>query len=179
MPRKFEYSDKFDVEICEWIADGKTLRDYCRQKEKPPFWVIYEWMKEWPEFGQRFARAREVGHDVIAEEILGIVDVHPPSTPSGGTDSGYVTWQKNRAWTRMQLLAKWNPRRYGESAKSVEISGPNGGPIQTQATVIDGTGLDDESRLALVEALERAMMSATGEDKPYVDEEEDDDRNAD
>jgi hypothetical protein len=178
MAHKWRYSEEFDTEICDWIADGKTLRAYCRQENKPSHQIVYQWLNEWPEFADRFARAREVGHDAIADEILGIVDVHPPSTANGGTDAGYVSWQKNQAWVRFQLLAKWNPKKYGES-KQLELSGPNGGPIQTQATVVTGEGLDDEGREALIEALERALMASTGEDRPYVDEDEDDDSNAD
>jgi len=172
MPQKWFYSEQLDNEICEWIADGKTLRDYSRQKGRPPFRVIYEWMKEWPDFSERFAHAREAGHDVIADEILSIVDAQPPTTANGGTDGAYVSWQKNRAWTRMQLLAKWNPRKYGEQKKAVELSGPNGSPISIQAAVVDGSTLDEETRRAFVEALEAASMVATGEDRPYVDEED-------
>ena len=178
MAKKWRYTEEFDAEICEWIAEGKTLRDYCRQENKPSHQIVYQWLNERPEFAERFARAREVGHDSIADEILGIVDVHPPSNANGGTDAGYVSWQKNRAWARMQLLAKWNPSKYGESKKSVEVSGPNGGPIQTEATVLSGEGLDDESRAALVEALERALMASAANDQPYVDEDEDNDSDA-
>jgi hypothetical protein len=172
MPQKWFYSEDLDNEICEWIADGKTLRDYSRQEGKPPFRVIYEWRKERPDFAERFAHARESGHDVIADDILAIVDVHPPSTASGGTDGNYVSWQKNRAWTRLQLLAKWNPSRYGDQKKAVELTGPNGGPLQVNTTIVDGSHLDEDTRRAFVEALEAASMAATGEDQPYIDEEE-------
>lgn len=173
MGRKPTYdAAKHKDEICEWISEGKTLRDYCRQDGKPKYVVIYDWLRDDSDFAERYARAREAGHDVIADEIITIVDQHPPPTAQGSTDSGYVTWQKNRAWTRLQLLAKWNPSRYGESKKAVELSGPNGGPIKTQAAIIDGTGLDDDSRRVLVEALEAATMASAGHDQPYVDEDE-------
>ena len=166
-------------EIIAWISEGNTLRDYCRQDGKPSYVLVYDWLRDDADFASRFARAREAGHDVIADEILGIVDVHPPSNANGGTDAGYVSWQKNRAWARMQLLAKWNPSKYGDQKKALEVSGPNGGPLQMEATVVNGDGLDEEGREALVEALERAMMAAVGEDQPYVDEDEDDDNDAD
>ena len=34
-----DYAD----EICEWIANGKTLRAYCGQKGKPNWVTIYRW----------------------------------------------------------------------------------------------------------------------------------------
>lgn len=172
MPQKWFYSDEYDEEITVWISEGNTLRDYSRQPGKPPFRVIYEWLKEYPDFAERFARAREAGHDVIADEILEIVDRHPPPNAQGSTDAGYVSWQKNRAWTRLQLLAKWNPGRYGDSKKAIELSGPNGGPVQIQPAIVNGDGLDEDSRRVLVDALEAAMMASVGEDKPYVDEDE-------
>jgi hypothetical protein len=36
--------------------------------------------------------------------------------------------------TRLKLLAKWDPKRYGERM-ATEISGPDGGPIQTDSRV--------------------------------------------
>lgn len=105
--------DKAD-EIIEWISAGKTLRDYCRIDGNPAFNTVYGWLEKDEGFAERFARARETGHDVISEECLEIADEHPPTNDEGKTDAGYVAWQKNRIWTRTQLLAKWNPKRYGD-----------------------------------------------------------------
>ena len=43
-------------------------------------------------------------------------------------DPAFVAWQKNRAETRMRLLAKWAPRKYGDTQK-LELTGKDGGAI--------------------------------------------------
>ena len=112
--------DKAD-EIIEWISAGKTLREWCRQDGNPSFRTVYDWMEKDEDFALRFARAREIGHDVIAEEALEIIDSDPEYAESwskeGGSkhrDGAHITWLKNRAEMRLKLLAKWNPKKYGD-----------------------------------------------------------------
>lgn len=89
----------------------------------------YDWMKVHPELAERFARARASGHEIIATETLAIADEQPPLTERGGVDPGFVAWQKNRIWTRMQLLAKWDPKRYGDK---VTIGGDSDNPLKIE-----------------------------------------------
>jgi hypothetical protein len=112
--------DKVD-EIIEWISAGKTLREWCRIDGNPVFRTVYDWLEKDTEFHARFARAREIGQDVIAEEALAIIDTEAEmagSTSEKGEsfhrDSAHVSWLKNRAEMRLKLLAKWNPKRYGD-----------------------------------------------------------------
>lgn len=108
--------DKAD-DIIEWISAGKTLREWCRQPGNVSFRSVYDWIEKDAVFASRFARAREVGQDVIADECLAILDEPPERTLTENgdkVDSGYVAWQKNRAEMRLKLLAKWNPKRYGD-----------------------------------------------------------------
>lgn len=108
--------DKAD-EIVEWISHGNTLRDWCRKAGNPHYSTVYDWLLKDDEFAQRFARARDIGADVIAEDALAIIDATPDrviSDKSNAVDSGYVSWQKARAEFRLKLLAKWNPKKYGD-----------------------------------------------------------------
>ena len=104
---------KLDSQIVAWVASGQTLRDFCRKPGSPGHAVVYNWLNGDEGFAGRFARAREVGHEAIAEEALALAD-EPPPLVDGRVDHGYVAWVKNRVWTRLQLLAKWNPGRYGD-----------------------------------------------------------------
>lgn len=80
-----------------------------------PSWsTVYQWINTDPDFAKRIAHARTLGHDAIAEETVEIIDTPPERGPDGKVDPGYVQWQKNRAYQRMQLLAKWSPKKYGE-----------------------------------------------------------------
>jgi hypothetical protein len=125
--------------ICAWIASGRTLRAFCRQDGAPNASAVYDWIDADPEFAQRFARAREVGFDAIAQEALAIAD-----TPQIGEtvtiergeldeegDEGdtiktvredMLGHRKLQVWTRLQLLARWDPKRYGER-QQLEHSG--------------------------------------------------------
>ena len=113
-------------EIINWIAHGNTLRSYCRQKNKPNWRTIYNWLeKDQDDFLARFAHARDMGADAIAEECLEIIDAPPPLWGSEGNtrlDPAAVQMQKNRVEARLKLLAKWNPKKYGERV-GVEAKG--------------------------------------------------------
>ena len=68
-------------------------------------------------FGQFGLLAREIGQEVIAEECLAIIDSDPECVVSEGSthrDSAHISWLKNRAEMRLKLLAKWNPKKWGD-----------------------------------------------------------------
>lgn len=112
-------------EIIAWIADGNTLREFCRLPGKPAWRTVYDWLEKDPIFAARFARARDMGHDAIAEDTLAIIDTEAERAISEGgvrRDSAHVAWLKNRVEQRMKLLAKWNPKKYGDKV-GVESSG--------------------------------------------------------
>ena len=113
-------------EIINWIAHGNTLRAYCRQENKPNWSTIYNWLeKDDGDFITRFAHARDMGADAIAEECLEIIDAPAVLCGSEGNtrlDPAYVQQQKNRVEARLKLLAKWNPKKYGEKV-GVEAGG--------------------------------------------------------
>jgi len=115
-------------EICEWISQGKTLRQWCRENEIH-YSTVYLWLEKDKDFAQRFAHAREVGHDAIADECLEIIDEEAEMAETFSKDGGsshrdgaHVSWMKNRVEMRLKLLAKWNPKKYGEKV-GVEHSG--------------------------------------------------------
>lgn len=108
-------------EIIEWISAGKTLREFCRQEGNPNWRTVYLWIEKDDEFAGRFARARDMGTDAIAEECLAIIDteaeIAETTSENGGStrrDSAHVAWMKNRVEMRLKLLAKWNPKKYGD-----------------------------------------------------------------
>ena len=55
-------------------------------------------------FSERFAQARSVGMDAIAEETLEMADALPERA-YGKVDNGHVAWMRNRVWTRLRILA--------------------------------------------------------------------------
>ena len=63
---------------------------------------------------ERLARARNIGADSIFEDCQEIIDEVPPVDQYGKTDSGWVSWQKNRVWARQQMAKSINPQKYGD-----------------------------------------------------------------
>lgn len=100
-------------EIIDVIADGKPLREHCRQEGKPKWRTVYHWLEKDPDFVARFAHAREMGGDAIAEKALELADEEPPIV-DGKVDAGHVAWKRLQIDTRLKLLAKWNPKKYGD-----------------------------------------------------------------
>lgn len=116
-PNKEQLKD----EIVAWISQGKTLREFCRQDHTPSFKTIYDWLAEDAAFDSRFMRARDIGHDAIAEECLRIADNTLLGERRKESENGLeithedmLGHRKLQIETRLKLLAKWNPKKYGD-----------------------------------------------------------------
>jgi len=136
-PGDSPYPNKEDIkdQLVAWLAQGKTLREFCRQDEMPHNTVLYAWEQQDEDFAQRIARARVIGHNVIAEESLAIMDTEPLAVfdEAGNKryDPGSIAWNKGRAEHRLKLLAKWNPRLYGD--KTI-LAGDDQNPVVVEAS---------------------------------------------
>ncbi len=96
--------------LIRWISEGRPLREWCRIKGNPEWRTIYDWMDKDADFSARIARAREDGYDVIADECQRLADLEP-------MDQVQVQWRRLQIETRLKLLAKWNPKKYGDRAQ--------------------------------------------------------------
>lgn len=120
--RPSTYTSAIATEICERLGNGEPLAQICRDEKMPALRTVYDWQETHGDFFAMIARAREAGYDAIAVEALTIVDAEPERvvTVTGDDrsesrlDSASVQWAKNRVETRLKLLAKWDPRRYGD-----------------------------------------------------------------
>lgn len=105
-------------EICRRLSEGEPLRSICRDEHMPAWRTVYDWISGNGDFAARIARARDLGHDAIAEQCLDISDDerHDWVMSKKGllTNEVAVGRAKLQVWTRLQLLAKWNPKKYGE-----------------------------------------------------------------
>jgi hypothetical protein len=75
-------------------------------------------MEKDPLFAARIARARELGEDAISQECMDIADdttgdeVLTENGPRPNTE--FIQRSKLRIETRLKLLAKWNPKKWGD-----------------------------------------------------------------
>lgn len=138
-PRYVEITDA----LLRWIEDGRPLQQFCRQEGNPSRSVLYRWLEQDEDFAALFARARDLGADAIAEEALKIADtpVMGETTTTSDKDGttirreDMVAHRKLQVWTRLQLLAKWNPKKYGDK---LAIGGDGGAPIPLRISSSDG-----------------------------------------
>lgn len=137
-------------EILNRIADGEPLAQICRDEHMPSWRAVYDWLSADADFSAGFARARAHGYDVIAADCLEIADDSSKDwriTEQGlRPDTEVVGRARLRVDTRLKLLAKWDPKRYGERIAQ-EITGADGGPVKTEATV---TIAPDEAYMRLL-----------------------------
>lgn len=132
MGRKSTFDQSLADEIVERLSNGEPLRAICRDEHMPSWRTVYDWLSAYPDFSTRIARARELGADAIAESCLDIADDATNDwMEKHDREGNAVGWQINgdhvqrsklRIETRLKLLAKWQPKKYGESQK-VELAG--------------------------------------------------------
>jgi hypothetical protein len=162
------HPDKFLPEVHAWLESGRTLRAYCRQEGKPSYSTIYDWLEadaktEDKLESTRFARARDLGEAQILQECLEIADntevgeivtVKPvmvegiqacddegqPAYMVERKTADMIEHRKLRIDTRLKLLAKWNPKKYGDKIQT-ELSGNDGGPLEL---IVKHIGSDGE-----------------------------------
>lgn len=109
-------------ELCEWISNGRTTTDFCKTK-KIGHTALYRYIENSPDsLKGSLARAKELGFDTIADDMLAIADNAPERDIFGKIDAGDVAHRKLQIWTRQQLLSKWAPKKYGDK-QQVEHSG--------------------------------------------------------
>lgn len=121
---------EFRRSLVEWVSEGKPARQWCALPGNPKKTWVYKQIGEDPKFAAEMEAARERGADAIAQDSLDIIDTAPEfvRTQYGQSrDGAHVQWLKNRAYHRLQLLAKWHPAKYGDR---LSHTGRDGGPIK-------------------------------------------------
>jgi len=84
--------------ICDELAEGKSLRRICRERELSES-SVRRWLLQNEEALAHSAHARELGCDALADECLDIADGAEPSDV-----------KRIRIDTRIRLIGKWSQR---------------------------------------------------------------------
>lgn len=94
-------------DILERVSTGEPLAVILREPGMPHYTAWYDWCAQDADLSIAYARARATGFDRIA--------VVARETARGRGDStGDVTRDKLIIETDLKLLAKWDPKRYGD-----------------------------------------------------------------
>lgn len=104
--------------VVEGLSKGTPLTVICAADGMPTPKTIRDWRDDDETFAIAYARAREDGFDAIAEDCLRIADHVADDTVSTEhgerPNSEWISRSKLRVETRLKLLAKWDPKRYGD-----------------------------------------------------------------
>ena len=123
--------DQLLNEVCERLERGESLISICSSAHLPSRSALLDWSRADDQIADRIRRARELGEDAIAHDTLRIADGLMPANPGGVSDPQR---DKLRVETRLKLLAKFNPKRWGDSTQ-LRHADADGGKLDTAPLV--------------------------------------------
>ena len=104
-------SDEIVQEILERMSNGEPMAQICRDKKMPHPSTWADWCLADQALSIAHTRARDAGHDAIAARLR--------ETARGtGESTGDVARDKLIIDTDLKLLAKWDPKRYGDKLQT-------------------------------------------------------------
>lgn len=122
-------------EIGRRMGNGEPLAHICRDEHMPDDSTVRRWIREDQEVYDQIQAARDAGEEVILADCLVISDTPDMGTverwepvqvtkPDGTVAEEFklverrvedrLQHRKLRIWTRLELLKRWNPRKYGD-----------------------------------------------------------------
>ena len=150
-PAPHAYDMSIADEVLDGIAAGGSLREVCGKPGLPSVTTFMRWLADErnENLRERYARARELQAEYMAEDILSIADEECTMVKAdkhgsqdddgqGNTevvfDSTAVQRNRLRVDARKWLLSKLAPKKYGDKVTQ-EHTGANGGAIEVHSTV--------------------------------------------
>jgi hypothetical protein len=114
--RPSKFTAALGARICTRLAAGETLRAICRDEDMPPRSTVRGWALDNEAFSEKYARAREIGYQDLADDLIEISD----------DKLGDPARDRLRVDTRKWLLSKALPKLYGD--KLQHTGGGEGDP---------------------------------------------------
>lgn len=96
-----QYSDLMAERICDYVAEGYTPQEYCREIGIA-YTTVLHWRRQYPAFREAYRLAQEASAELLAGEALEIAD----------TDTSRQA--KNRIQVRQWLSGKLDDAVYGD-----------------------------------------------------------------
>lgn len=131
MGRPSSYTPEIAATICERLANGESLRAICADDGLPPESTVRLWVVDDVQgFAAHYTRARDVGLETVAEQIIEIADtpcigVKTKTGDDGKTETtegDMIEHRRLQVDARKWYLSKIAPKKYGER-QHVEHSG--------------------------------------------------------
>lgn len=112
MGRPSKCTDALVEEVVARLSKGEPLAVICRDDHMPCDDTVRAWADVNEEISRAIARARETGHHAIAWRAR--QTLRGKTEAEGGESTGDVQRDKAIADFDLKLLAKWNPKGYGD-----------------------------------------------------------------
>lgn len=136
--RPSKYTDGIAAEIVARLSSGEALAVICRDDHMPTDRAIRDWAESRTDLSSAIAHAREAGHDAIASKLR--LTARGKTPEQGGDSTGDVARDKLIIETDLKLLAKWNPKRYGDNMQ-VRHADADGEKLDTKPMVNELLGM--------------------------------------
>lgn len=127
--RPTDYTPELGEEICEAIAStGHGLPTLCKQNSHwPNRSSIFLWLRKYPEFSDRYHKAKKDQVSALVDDILEISDdssqdVLEDEEGNVRFNSEFAARSRLRVDTRKWIAAKLVPRLYGDNALARELA---------------------------------------------------------
>ena len=148
MARPTDYTEELADKICEEILNNTYgLHTICSADGMPDASTVFRWINKYPEFCDKYARAREIQAELLADEIISIADTTIEGTKTKVTDRGteiitgdMIEHRRLQVDARKWKASKLYPKRFGDKldvtskdgaiGKTSQIILPNGTTIE-------------------------------------------------
>ena len=141
--RPSTYTEEMGNLICDKLTEGVSLRKLCMQDDFPAASTVYVWLDRFPDFAEKYARAREAATEDMLEDILQIAD----------DDKIDPNDKRVRIDTRKWVMGRLKTKKYGDT-QTVDVGNKDGETLKVDSNV-DTVALT----LQLAEALRKAGSS--------------------
>lgn len=141
------YTQEVADAICDRLADGESLNFICKTEGFPPESTVRGWVVDNREgFAAKYTRSRDIGLDVIAEEVLAIADDSSNDRTIRRDEKGkeyevvdhdHINRSRLRFDARRWYLSKLAPKRYGES-QTLKHADADGNSMKAQIIITQG-----------------------------------------
>lgn len=118
-PKQYDRT-KLVPEMCARLSTGEPLAVICRDLGIPRR-TVNQWRADDPEIAAQFDEARDEGYDAIARRTR--ATARGKGAAQDGDSTGDVQRDKLIIDTDLKLLAKWDPRRYGDKVQLADADG--------------------------------------------------------
>ncbi len=99
-----DYAPAIVEAVCDRILAGQTLRQIGQAEDMPSVATLVRWLSQHSDFAARYAHAKEVQADLLADDVLGVAD-DPTIEPSE---------KRVRIDARKWTAAMMRPKKYGK-----------------------------------------------------------------